>query len=87
MRFLLSLFLILAVGAMGWYLYQLWQQTRALQKEADKLAGELLPLQKESAELLAEAKRLDDPENLEVELRKSGYALPGEKVIILIPKR
>ena len=81
MRLLLSLFLILAVGAMSWYLYKLWRQTAELKQESDKLTWELTPLQKENTELLAEIQRLEDPENLEIELRKSGYALPGEKVI------
>jgi len=86
-RLVFSLFLLLAIAALSWYLYQLWGQAGELQKESDLLTKELQPLQKENAELLAEIKRLDDPENLETELRKAGYAAPGEKVIIIIPKK
>lgn len=72
---------------MSWYLYNLYYQAQALKAEADKLVKQTQPLSRENQQLLAEIGRLEDPENLEIELRKAGYAAPGEKVIILVPKK
>jgi len=85
-RIILGIFLIIAIGALSWYLYQLYQQRRVLADQSEKLLQEIQPLEKENQELTAELKRLEDPENLEIELREAGYASPGEKVLIIVPK-
>ena len=87
MRYLLLFLLLLGLGALSFQLYRLYIQRSALEKELITLKASTKPLIKENEKLLTELKYYENPDNLERELRKSGYAAPDEKVFVIVPRQ
>lgn len=68
-------------------LTQLYAQERALQRELAELTKKTEPLQEENKKVFRELQVLKNPGNLEREFRRAGFAAPGEKVFIIVPKQ
>lgn len=87
MRALVSIVLVLSIGAIGFQLYRLYIQKIALEKNLENINAQTKPLIDENKNLLGEINYLKDPDNLEKELRsRFNYAYPGEKLIIIVPQ-
>lgn len=87
MRFFLIMILILATGAFAIQLYRLVWQYSDLQKEASIVSKELQNIEEENKKLTADLEYFKDNKHLEGEARKAGYALPDEKVLIIVPEK
>lgn len=83
--FILTLALLIVIGA------QLWDFNTRREDAAAKLsslAAELRSIEEENRALQADISYYANPANLEKELRaRFNYKLPGEKLIIVVPKR
>ena len=87
MRFFLILILLLATGTFGVQLYRLLVQYHGINKEITILNKELEDAKKENQKLTADFDYFQKTNYLESELRKSGYAMPDEKMLIIIPEK
>ena len=87
MRFILLFVLILAIGTFLSQLFSLRNQEKTLKDDLSKIEQQISPLTREREELSAEIDYFSKPEHLEDELRKNGYALPEEKMMVIIPKQ
>jgi cell division protein FtsB len=85
---LFSLILLVILGALSFQLYRLYDQRRALSGDLNKTNLELGALSKENSLLEADMEYFKSPENLAKELKsKFDYKRPGEKLMIIVPKR
>ncbi len=87
MKFLFLLVLILATAAFSFQLYRLIQQMSELKLETAKINQQIMPMEQENQELMADLEYFQKPGRLVNELRKSGYALPDEKMLIIVPDK
>lgn len=86
MKLFLLLLLILVTTAFSFQLYHLIQQQSELKMEVAKISQKALPIDQDNQQLTADLEYFKKPEHLENELRKSGYAKPDEKILIIIPE-
>lgn len=68
-------------------LYRLFIQERELERGLRELAQKTELAKKENNRIQGELNALENPANIERELRRAGYAAPGEKVFIIVPKQ
>ena len=88
MKFFLSLVALVIVGATAVQLYHLQVKRAELKAEYDKVNKKVTALLDENFDLQADVKYFTDPANLENEARSQlNYAKPGEKLIIVVPKK
>ena len=83
-------FYILLLGAIGALVFQLvrqYEEERALQGQAEEVRMKLEPIAKENERMQADVVGLGEKESVLRELRRQGYAAPGEKVFVIIPKQ
>jgi cell division protein FtsB len=81
---------IVIVFAAGFLLYQLWNQYlawHAIDRKLTALEMKLTPLERENGRIGTDLKALETPDAVLRELRRAGYAAPGEKVIVIVPKK
>ncbi|MFH1759151.1 MAG: septum formation initiator family protein [Patescibacteria group bacterium] len=87
MKYIIITIIIIGILALGFALYNLYCQKLDLENDLAKINTELNPLIKENGQLMADVEYFRDQENLEKELRaKFNYALPGEEMVIIVPK-
>lgn len=85
-----AVFYMLLLGAIGVLVFQLVRQYREegeLRKQAEAVSMKTEPLAKENERMQADIASLDGKEAMLRELRRQGYAAPGEKVFVIVPKR
>ena len=78
--------ILIAIGFLFFQLYRLFMQQRGLQTELTQLIQKTEPVQKDNQKVTDQLRLLKKPEYLDRELRRAGYAAPGEKVFIIVPK-
>ena len=87
MKALIYLVLLAVISLLSFQIYSLNKQRISLKNDLDKITKELTPLNEENKELIAEINYLENPDNLEKELRsRFNYVKPGEKLIIVVPE-
>lgn len=72
---------------LAFQLYRLFAQEQGLERDLRELAQKTELATKENNRVESELNALKNPANIERELRRAGYAAPGEKVFIIVPKR
>ncbi len=88
MKLLFSLIAILVFGATAAQVYKLEIKKRDLQAEFSKTQKQVDALDAENKLLEKNIAYFQNPKNLEKEARSQfNYARPGEKLIIIVPKR
>ncbi len=87
MKFLLYALTVVALGSLAFQLYRLAIKKAALERELAALEAKIAPLSKENADLENDLASLKNSDTVLRELRRAGYAAPGEKVYIIIPKQ
>lgn len=88
MKLLFSIITILILAATISQLYKLEIKKIALEADFNKTHSQAQALISENAKLEEEIKYLKDPENLAREAKAQlNYAKPGEKLIIVVPKK
>ena len=87
MRIFLFLVLATVTSAFSFQFYRLAQQKKGLDLELAKINQQIIPIKEDNEKLLADVKYFEKPERLENELRKAGYALPEEKMLIIVPEK
>ncbi len=85
MKWLLYFIFIMVIGFLILQLYRLAMQHYTLTQQFTELVKKTEPLQKENSRVESDLKALENPANIERELRRAGYAAPGEKVFIIVP--
>ncbi len=68
-------------------LYRLIGQYNSTKKEQSAINMELEAVRIENEKLMADLDYFKQKEHLEREIRKADYALPNEKVLIIIPEK
>lgn len=87
MKWLLYFIFIIIIGFLALQLYRLAIQHYAFKQQLTELVKKIEPLQKENNAVESDLKALENSANIERELRRAGYAAPGEKVFIIVPKK
>ena len=88
MKLLFSLIAILVFGATATQVYKLENKKADLQAEFFKVKKQVDILASENVLLEKNIVYFQNPKNLEKEARAQfNYALPGEKLIIVVPKK
>lgn len=87
MRVILLLILIAATATFSFQLYRLVKQSQSLKLEYARIDEQTGPVKLENERLAADIEYFQKPEGLEIELRKAGYALPDEKMLIIINEK
>lgn len=87
MRILLLVALALIIAFLAVQSYRLMNNYRNAQREYDEIIKKMAPLAAENAALQANLTALQAGRGAERELRNAGYAAPGEKMLIIIPKQ
>ena len=79
--------LLIILGITSYQVYNLYQQKKSLQQEADLATGHFNTVSYENEKLKADVGYFQKPENLKKELRsRFNYINPGERVLIIIPE-
>lgn len=86
MRAILLSVIFIAIGFLSLQSYRLIGQYRKTQREYDGIMQKMAPLAADNEALQANLKALETGHAVERELHNAGYAAPGEKMIILIPR-
>ena len=86
MKILFYFILCMAIAFLGVQLYRLVSQEYALKKDFEALAQKTEAAGKENKRVEMQLSALKNEGNIERELRRAGYAAPGEKVFIIVPK-
>lgn len=88
MRIFVSLLAIIVLGATAVQLYDLQKKKNLLEAEYARLNKQTTEMFNENIKLEADLRYFNDPSNLEKEARlQLNYASPGEKLIIVVPKK
>ncbi len=88
MRILISIIAIVIFGATAVQLYQLQLKKAELKSGFEKAEKKVNALALENKALKEEIKYFGDSKNLEKEAKAQlNYASPGEKLIIVVPKK
>ena len=83
---LISIFIVVSV--LSWQLFQLYRQNHSLSAVLEDLNERVDNFTKENKEFYADIQYFSEPENLLKELRTQfNYKKPGEKLIIVVPKK
>jgi cell division protein FtsB len=80
------------LAAAGYFLvsqlWHLWGQGAALQGQLAEIREKTTPIAKENGELAVSLENFANSQDVILrELRRAGYAAPGEKVFVIVPKR
>ena len=86
MRTLLLCAIFIAIAFLSLQSYRLIKQYRGTQREYDEIIKKMAPLATENVALQANLKALESGWRAERELHNAGYAAPGEKILIIIPR-
>ncbi len=87
-RIFISLIAIFIVGATATQLYKLQVKKMELTNELAKVSGQVADFEKENTAIELELAHLEDKERLVREAKAQfNYASPGEKLIIVVPKK
>lgn len=87
MKILVYGMLLGVIAFLFFQLYRLLTQEQKLQRELTEFMSTAEPLTKENEEISRQLHALQNRANLEREFRRAGYAAPGEKVFIIVPKQ
>jgi cell division protein FtsB len=88
MKRVLTILLLLVVGALSWQLYQLYRQSKVLNETLGEVENKVMMFNEENLQFQADLEYFSNPENLEKELRgRFNYKKPDEKLIILVPAK
>ena len=88
MRILISIIAIIIFGATAFQLYELQLKKAELKSELEKVEKKVNALALENKSLKEEIEYFGDSKNLEKEAKAQlNYASPGEKLIIVVPKK
>ncbi|MDO8504286.1 MAG: hypothetical protein Q7S36_00335 [Candidatus Liptonbacteria bacterium] len=86
-RYILIGIFVITILLFGAELRSLWREKQIISREFEEANKQLEIARKERERLEASLQYLSLPENLSKELRaKFHYQLPGEKVMILVPR-
>ena len=80
----------IAFAATAFFAMQVWNlygQKRALERNLAEIMGKTAPITAENEKLAENLDGLKDTEAIARELRRAGYAAPGEKVFVIVPKK
>ncbi len=72
---------------LSWQLFRQYTAYQSLERQLDSVEQKLTPLAKENGVLASNLKSLEGRDTQLRELRRAGYAAPGEKVFVIIPKK
>ena len=87
MRLLFSVIAMLIFGTTAVQIYKLENKKNSLEQEFSKIKEKVDALELENSSIEKDITYFKNPKNLEKEARAQfNYALPGEKLIILVPK-
>lgn len=88
MRYIFSVVALAILAATISQLYKLEGKKTALEADLKTVSGRADALVKENVNLASDIEYLHNPKNLEKEARSVlNYAKPGEKLIIVVPKK
>ncbi len=87
MRFVLYALTAVILGSLAFQLYRLAVKKGELERELAALGAKIAPLAKENGTLEDDLASLGESDTVLRELRRAGYAAPGEKVYVILPKR
>ena len=76
-----------AVVFLGWQLWRQIGEYRADDARLQAMTDKLRPVAEENVKLAEDLKSLESRDTMLRELRRAGYAAPGEKVIVIVPKK
>lgn len=79
--------MLIGLAALMFQLYRLYGQENALQEQLGALRAKITPVAKENARMRDDIAGLGEKDAVFRELRRAGYAAPGEKVFVIVPKR
>ena len=87
MKILFAIILTVVIGAIGFQIYGLYSQGRALAEEERALNAEVAKIEEDNHRIKEDLRYLSDIRNLEKELKSIfNYRKPGEELLIVIPK-
>ena len=87
MRFFWYTITFAATAFFAMQAWNLYGQKRDLERGLAEVMRKMTPVAEENAKLEENLSKLEDPAAIGRELRKAGYAAPGEKVFVIVPKR
>jgi len=87
MKFLWYALLLITIAFLVTQLYRLFMQEQVLHRAFTELAKKTEPLKKENKEISQKLHTLKNPATIEREFRRAGFAAPGEKIFIIVPKQ
>ena len=87
MRALLLCAIAVAVALLALQSYRLIRDYRHTERRYDEIIKKIAPLAADNTALQANLKALEAGHAVERELHNAGYAAPGEKMLIIIPKQ
>ncbi len=87
MRFLYYFLAFLAIAFFAIQAWNLYAQKRKLEYDLANVLQKTAPVAAENAKLVENLNGLKDPATIARELRRAGYAAPGEKVFVIMPKK
>ena len=87
MKFVWYGLLILVIGFLFTQSYRLMIRYQVLNRELLQLIKKTEPVMKENETIAHDLKRLENPDAMLRELRRAGYAAPGEKTFVIVPKQ
>lgn len=87
-RYVITTALLVLIGFSGYQGYKLYLQKISLEKKLTKINSQLDKISEENKNLVADLEYFKRPENLAKELKsRFNYVNPGEKLLIIVPKR
>ena len=86
MRAFLLIAIFVAIALLGLQSYRLVGNYLQTKREYEEILEKITPLTTDNATLQANLKALEAGHGAERELHNAGYAAPGEKMLIIIPK-
>ncbi|MDE2001492.1 MAG: septum formation initiator family protein [Patescibacteria group bacterium] len=87
MKNLIIAIVAVVILALAWFTIQLFMTHGALVDAESSAQQQLAALQQDSADLKSDLRYLQDPANLEKELKsRTNYKNPGETMVIVVPE-
>ena len=87
MKILVHAAACVAIAFLGWQIWRQVVQYRAMERQLGTVNEKLRPVLQENEKLAADLKNLENTDTMLRELRRAGYAAPGEKVFVIVPKK
>ncbi len=87
MKFILYTLALAGIAFLSWQLFRQYAAYQSLERQLAGVELKLAPLTKENGMLADNLKSLEGQDAQLRELRRAGYAAPGEKVFVIIPKK